>query len=50
MWSKVKQILRGIKPRTEKELTAATAIALNAVNASDAHGWFESCEYTAFQS
>ena len=48
MWSKVKQILRGIKPRTEEELFAATATALNAVTADDAQGWFESCGYTAF--
>ncbi len=38
MWSKVKQILRGIKPRTEEELFAATATALNAVTADDAQG------------
>lgn len=50
MWSKAKQLLRGIKPRTEEELVAATATALNAVNASDAQGWFGSCGYTASQS
>lgn len=50
MWSKVKQILRGIKPRTEEGLIAATATALSAVNASDAQGWFESCGYTVFQN
>lgn len=50
MWSKVKQILRGIKPRTEEELIDATATALSAVTASDAHGWFESCGYVVSQS
>lgn len=50
MWSKVKQILRGIKPRTEEELFAATATALNAVTADDALGWFDSCGYAVFQS
>lgn len=50
MWSKIKQILRGIKPRTEEELFAVTATALNAVTADDAQGWFDSCGYTAFQS
>jgi transposase len=50
MWSKVKQIVRGIKPRTEEELFAATATALDAVTADDALGWFESCGYTAFKS
>lgn len=50
MWSKVKQVLRGIKPRTEEELLAATATALDAITAHDAQGWFNSCGYTAFQS
>jgi len=50
MWSKVKQILRGIKPRTEEELFAATATALNAVTADDAQGWFDSCGYATFKS
>ncbi|MDR3176044.1 MAG: IS630 family transposase [Desulfovibrio sp.] len=50
MWSKIKQILRGIKPRTEEELFTATATALSAVTATDALGWFSSCGYTAFQS
>lgn len=48
MWSKVKQILRGIKPRTEEELFVATATALNAVTVDDAQGWFDSCGYTVF--
>jgi transposase len=48
MWSKVKQILRGIKPRNEEELFAATATSLNSVTADDAQGWFESYGYTAF--
>jgi len=50
MWSKIKQILCGIKPRTEEELIAATATALSAVTASDAQGWFESCGYMDSQS
>ena len=50
MWSKLKQILRGIKPRTEEELFAGTATALNSITAYDAQGWFNSCGYTAFQS
>ena len=49
MWSKIKQILRGIKPRTEEELFVAAATALDAVSAHDAQGWFNSCVYTAFQ-
>lgn len=50
MWSKVKQILRGIKPRTEDDLFTATGTALSAITASDAQGWFESCGYTTFKS
>lgn len=45
MWSKVKQILRGVKARTREELFTAVAKALNMVNADDAQGWFESCGY-----
>ena len=45
MWSKVKQILRGIKARTQEELFAAVAKALSMVTADDAQGWFESCGY-----
>jgi len=50
MWSKVKQILRGIKPRTEEALFAATAVALDAISVHDAQGWFNSCGYTASQN
>ena len=45
MWSKVKQILRGMKPRTNEELFCSTGAALGMVTASDAQGWFESCGY-----
>ena len=45
MWSKVKSILRTLKARTEKALINAIAKALEAVTASDAKGWFESCGY-----
>ena len=50
MWSKVKQVLRGLKPRTDEELLTATATALDAITAHDAQGWFNSCGYTAPQS
>jgi transposase len=46
MWSKIKAILRTLKARTEKALINAIAKALEAVTASDAKGWFESCGYT----
>jgi transposase len=47
MWSKVKAILRTLKARTEESLINAIAKALEAVTASDAKGWFESCGYTS---
>lgn len=48
MWSKVKQILRSIKPRTQPELFEATATALDAVTKHDALGWFRSCGYDLY--
>lgn len=45
MWSKVKQILRGIKARSRQELDAAIGQALDMVTAADAKGWFKSCGY-----
>lgn len=45
MWSKIKQIIRGMKPRTDEELFSATGAALGMVTQSDAQGWFESCGY-----
>jgi transposase len=45
MWSKVKTILRTLKARTEESLINAIAKALEAINADDAKGWFESCGY-----
>ena len=46
MWSKVKAILRKIKARTEEDLVAAIATALEQVTANDCIGWFKSCGYT----
>jgi transposase len=45
MWSKVKQILRGIKARTNEELFVGVGKALDLVSADDAEGWFASCGY-----
>ena len=45
MWSKIKQILRGMKARTQDELFAAVAKALDMITADDAQGWFKSCGY-----
>ncbi|WP_211226613.1 transposase, partial [Megalodesulfovibrio gigas] len=49
MWSKVKQILRSIKARSQEALLKAIATALDAVTAQDAKGWFASCGYRFFQ-
>nr|WP_268742064.1 IS630 family transposase [Megalodesulfovibrio gigas] len=49
MWSKVKQILRSIKARSQETLLKAIATALDAVTAQDAKGWFASCGYRFFQ-
>jgi transposase len=45
MWSKVKQIVRGIKARSEEELFDAVAQALNRITHDDAKDWFKSCGY-----
>jgi hypothetical protein len=45
MWSKIKQILRGIKARTPEELFEAIAKALDKVSSADAKGGFQSCGY-----
>ncbi len=49
MWSKLKQLIRGAKPRTQEALINDTKIALKAITAEDAKGWFGLCEYTISQ-
>jgi hypothetical protein len=49
MWSKVKQLLRGMEMRTYDALEKGIAAALALVCASDARGWFENCGYVLFQ-
>ena len=44
-FSKVKQLLRKAKARTLEVLFGATAEALDAVSADDAHGYFDHCGY-----
>ena len=46
MWSKVKQLLRGIKARGQQELLAAIGRALSCVTEADALHWFDSCGYS----
>ena len=49
MWSKVKAHLRTAKARTQENLLAAVATALNTVTPQDAQGWFHHAGYTAYQ-
>ena len=46
MWSKIKQLLRSAKARTQEALIAAIGQALKSVTADDALHWFASCGYT----
>ena len=49
MWSKVKQLLRGMELRTGDALEKGIASALDLVCASDVQGWFKNCGYDLFQ-
>lgn len=46
MWSKIKELLRSAKARTQEALTVAIGQALKSVTANDALHWFASCGYT----
>lgn len=46
MWSKVKQLLRGMKARSQEALLNAIGLALGCVTEADALGWFTSCGYS----
>jgi len=46
MWSKIKQVLRGIKARDNEELFEGIGKALELVSTNDAQGWFEASGYT----
>lgn len=50
MWSKVKNLLRGLAARTQQELSVAITQAFEAITAEDAQGWFSSCYITALNS
>jgi transposase len=45
MWSKVKQLIRGMEPRTFEALAQAVFDAMDAVTADDADGFFGHCGY-----
>ena len=44
-FSKVKTVLRGIRPRTRKDLYEALEYAITTVTANDARSWFRHCGY-----
>lgn len=46
MWSKVKQLLRGIKARGLEDLLDAIGKALRCITETDALNWFISCGYS----
>ena len=46
MWSKVKELLRSAKARTQEALQSAIAYALKSITPHDAANWFASCGYT----
>lgn len=50
MWSKLKQLLRGMKARTNEDLFLAVQTALEQVSENDARGWFQSCGYVLSKS
>ena len=45
MWSKVKEILKRLMPRTKADFHDALAIALDSVNGEDCEEWFDACGY-----
>jgi transposase len=45
MWSKIKEIIKRLKPRSSAEFHDALAAALHAVNEDDFRGWYEECGY-----
>ena len=45
MWSKVKEVLKRLMPRTKADFHDALAKALDTVNEEDCEEWFEACGY-----
>ena len=45
LWSKVKQILRSLAPRTQSELAAAAKTAFDAISTADCQGFFTHAKY-----
>ncbi len=45
MWSKAKEILKRLMPRTKADFHNAVAIAMDTVNEEDCEEWFDACGY-----
>lgn len=45
MWSKIKEILKRSKPRSNAEFHNALSTALHEINENDLSGWYEECGY-----
>jgi transposase len=45
MWSKIKNRLRALEPRSQEQLHAAIATAFQEITEKDAISWFASCGY-----
>jgi transposase len=45
LWSKIKQILRSLAPRTQAERIEAAKLAFNAITPADRHGFFLHAQY-----
>ena len=45
LWSKIKQILRGLSPRTAAQLLHAVGIAFATISTTDGHGFFLHAQY-----
>ena len=45
MWSKIKSVVRSLKPRSRDELETAISLAFEAVSTDDISAWFEHCGY-----
>jgi transposase len=46
LWSKVKSIVRKLRPRNLEDLATAMHTALGQVSAKDCEGWFSNCGYS----
>lgn len=45
MWSKIKEILKQLKPRTKREFHESLCGALDEINSNDLDGWYDECGY-----